>query len=473
MSAKQNQKRISLLRFWTTRYFATLCIGLIVIGTIAALWIRHAALQNRLELFEFMAEEAAAAVASHQEGRFQRGGGLPGLIKERERFLGEFEKPPTIFVLDLEGGVLFSNLPRREFKNGQTFPAKLLKKKKTVQQVKAAGTNLYVVKKPITSSDGSKIGYVAITQTKEELTKVNQEYRLLAVMLLSLAVLGWLAIYYFSRKVSRPLQQVAEAAARVRDGNYSFTLPDDVQEKEVYELVHAFQDMAERLQLLESMRAELLAGVTHELKTPVTAVSGLMQAIRDGVVKGKDADDFIAASLTETDKMQKMVEDLLDFNSFTANAVPVKLEQHNVLHLLQEIIHQWELVNSISVQLKAEINEGLLISTDSLRLQQIIVNLLNNAKHACDESGEIEVRIHDGSGKVIIDVTDHGSGIPDEEQDMIFERFYRGKVKKYKVRGLGLGLPFSKLLAEALDGELMLERSEPGHTNFRVLLPKY
>jgi signal transduction histidine kinase len=332
--------------------------------------------------------------------------------------------------------------------------------------------DLYVVKKPINSSDGSKIGYVAITQTEEELTKVNQEYRLLVVMLFSLAVLGWLAIYYFSKKVSRPIQQVAAAASRIRDGHYNFKLPEDVQEKEVYELVHGFQDMAEKLQLLESMRAELLAGVTHELKTPVTAVSGLLQAVRDGVVKGKDAEDFIVASLTETDKMQKMVEDLLDFNSFTANAVPVKLEKHNVLHLLQEIVHQWGLVHGVRVSLKAEIDKSLSFSTDSLRLQQIIVNLLNNAKHASDGSGEIEITLRDSSGMILIDVTDHGSGISEEEQHMIFERFYRGSEKKYKVRGLGLGLPFSKILAEALGGELMVERSEPGLTIFRVLLPK-
>ncbi|MFC7370287.1 ATP-binding protein [Fictibacillus iocasae] len=468
----RNNSRTTLLRFWTTRYFAILCIGLIVIGTIAALWIRHAAIENRLELFKFMAEDIALSAVSQQEGRYERRGGLPGLIKDRERFLGELDKPPAIFVVNNEGEVLFSNKRRHEFKRQGRLPSYILKNKESVQEIKSDDADVFMVKTPIVTDLGNKIGYVLITQSKEELTRVNQEFRLLAVMLCSLALLGWIAIYYFSRKISLPIQKVANAASRIRDGNYSFSLPEDVKEREVYELVQGFRDMAEKLQQLESLRAELLAGVTHELKTPVTAVSGLLQAIRDGVVEGKEMDEFIAASLAETEKMEKMVEDLLDFNSFTANAVPVKLEQHNVLHLLKEIVHQWELVHRVKISLVSEINASASIRTDSLRLQQIIVNLLNNAKHASDQNTDITVRLAVIDKQFTIEVTDYGCGIPEEEQDMIFERFYRGNEKKYKVRGLGLGLPFSKLLASAIGGQLVLHSSVQGKTVFRLRLPR-
>src|SRR5690625_4132328 len=122
---------------------------------------------------------------------------------------------------------------------------------------------------------------------------------------------------------------MAQAAEQIKEGNYQITLKEeDVQELEVYELIHAFKEMSQRLEQLETLRTELLAGVTHELKTPVTSISGLIQAVNDDVVEGEEAKEFIEISLKETTKMKKMVEDLLAFNSFAANAVPLSMKKY-------------------------------------------------------------------------------------------------------------------------------------------------
>ena len=97
-----------------------------------------------------------------------------------------------------------------------------------------------------------------------------------------------------------------------------------------------------------------------------------------------------------------------------------------------------------------------------LRLQQILLNLLNNARQAIQGKGKITITICLADAHwVAIDIQDNGPGIPAAEQDLIFERFYRGEEKKYKVRGLGLGLPFSKMLARAMGGDLKAERKQP------------
>src|SRR5690606_39001734 len=120
-------------------------------------------------------------------------------------------------------------------------------------------------------------------------------------------------------------------------------LPDYVKEQEVHDLVHSFKEMAQKLEQLEATRAELLAGVTHELKTPVTSISGLLQAVKDEVVTGEEAKDFLDISLKETTKMQVMINDLLEFNSFSANALPVTSEQHEANDLIEDMVHQWKL----------------------------------------------------------------------------------------------------------------------------------
>ncbi|MBP2241946.1 signal transduction histidine kinase [Cytobacillus eiseniae] len=466
----KNKKRISLLRYWTSRYLVTLCIGLVVIAIISALWIRHTTLENRLDMTKLMAEEIANRFVDISEGRPNRE--VSGLLTNRGRFMN-IESDPSIYIVDTIGTILSSNRPTdRMFRQ---FPREILSNEKNVQKLtfEEDGRNFYVVKAPIDTQNFS-LGWVVIIELEENLTRVNQEYRQLAIMIISLALLGWAAIYYLSRRLANPIKDVARAAKQVQAGDYNIDLPDDMKELEVYELVQSFKEMSNRLQKLESLRTELLAGVTHELKTPVTSISGLLQALNDNVVTGEDAKEFLKLSLNETSKMKIMVEDLLAFNSFAANAIPVTMETHEIKKLLLDFIHQWEIVQEDEsiVMTVTPLKESRIVHVDPMRLQQILSNLLNNAKHAIEGTGKIDVILAENSNQVIIDITDTGSGIPLEEQDLIFERFFRGEGKKYKVRGLGLGLPFSKMIAQSIGGDLVLTESTAAGTTFRITLPK-
>ena len=134
--------------------------------------------------------------------------------------------------------------------------------------------------------------------------------------------------------------------------------------------------------------------------------------------------------------LQKMVEDLLDFNSFAVGEITVNKEMLGLNELVQEICYQWSIVQEEGTKLTTHLpNEPILFDSDPVRIQQILINLLNNAKQAMGENGEIDVTVYKRDGKVSIDVHDNGSGIPINEQDLIFERFFRGEDKKHKVRG--------------------------------------
>lgn len=115
------------------------------------------------------------------------------------------------------------------------------------------------------------------------------------------------------------------------------------------------------------------------------------------------------------------------------------------------------------------------ITVDYIRLQQILVNLMNNAMHAMDGNNqsklEIQLKSNQSSSTVFIDVTDSGGGIDIEEQPFIFERFFRGEHKKFQTSGFGLGLPFSKMIAHSMGGDLELLKSTTDGTTFRLTLP--
>ncbi|UED80245.1 HAMP domain-containing histidine kinase [Lysinibacillus sp. CD3-6] len=469
----KKNKRISLLNYWTSRYLLTLFIGLAIISLISASWIRHTAFENRLDLMNFLAEETVYRLTDTTGSNNAPTDGIPGFIGNRERFSMR-EIDPILYVVDVKGNVLTSNRPMppgsannvANFLDGEEGTKKILVEtdgKKTVQ---------YVVKKKI-EKDNSVVGWVLVLEKKDNLTKVQQEYGQLALLIGALAVLGWGAIYFLSKRLVRPIKQVAEAAKQVQEGNYTFDLPQYNKEEEIFELVTSFKEMANKLEQLERTRTELLAGVTHELKTPVTSISGLLQAVRDDVVTGKDAEEFIQMALLETTKMKTMVGDLLAFNSFAVDAIPVKLVTVNVNHLVRDAVAQWEVMED-DQNVKIQVNyllDSVQVQADVVRMQQIFTNLLTNAKQAMQE-GLVTITLKQKLDSVIIAVKDTGNGISQEDQAFIFERFYRGENKKYTVRGLGLGLPLSKMMAQSIGGDLRLVESNPSGTCFEITLLK-
>ncbi|KMK76711.1 histidine kinase [Alkalihalobacillus pseudalcaliphilus] len=469
----KNKERKSLLHLWTRNYVITLVIGLLVISVISVLWIRHTTLEHRLNLTSLLGEEIAARFVEVNGGEPEYRGDVPGYISERnERY--DLNSEPTIYITTVDGTIIQVNEGQERLFRYH-IPPQLLETESLVQQIQFSETNVgtyYFVKTPILFYE-QLVGWVVIVESEEELTRLNQEYQLLFIIVISLGLLGWAAIYFVAKKFVKPIEQVAFAAKQVEEGNYDVRLPVKPTEKELYELVDSFKNMTDRLEQLESLRKELLAGVTHELKTPVTSISGLLQALKDGVVSGDEAKEFLEISLKETERLQNMVGDLVEFNSFHAKQFPIQFQQIAMNNTILEQVKQWQFTREqdISVTVKP-LPEELVMKMDPARLQQIIVNLLNNAAHAIErQDGEIKVKLYINESRLWLEVTDNGLGIKKEEQLNIFERFYRGEQKKYKIRGLGLGLPFSKLIAQAMDGDLELKESSEKGTTFILHFP--
>lgn len=432
-------------------------------------WIRQTTLENRLNLMQYLAVETADRVVQ-QDGNIGFDPFFNRMLEERANLL-DFKFEPQVFISDLNGQILYNRTGRvsRNRKAGPglgSLPAELLEGEKNVKKLKIQeGYAVYAVKSPITFN-GNQVGWVVVVQSADDLTNVNQEYRLLFIMLIGLGLLGWSVIYFLSRKISQPVQEVALAAAKVREGNYQIELNASANEEEINDLITSFKEMADRLMQLEKLRAELLAGVTHDLKTPVTSISGLVQAVRDGIVTGEEKQEFLDITLKEVDRLQTMIADLLDFNSLSAGAFSIRPEACDMNRLVQDIVRQWALTQNGDFQYRVEVpKEPIFRTTDPYRLQQVMINLLNNAYQAIKAKGAITVKLTDKS----IDVIDTGTGISPEEQPYIFERFFRGEKKKLKVRGLGLGLPFSKLLAKALNADLILKESSQEGSVFSIV----
>ncbi len=465
------QKRISLFRYWTTRYVITLCIGLLVIGVLSSLWITYSETQKRLDIMRLMAAEISDRMVD-ADGKLKTDPFLFRILDRRQESL-RLNIKPFFLILNEEKRPLF-NAPGPFSSELTGIAEQLVNTNDNATQVKLArGDELLFVKRSIQVNQ-KHVGWVVLFTHKKDITRSSTEFELLFIMLGGLGLLGWLVIYLLTRKLAQPIKNVADAAKQIVMGNYEIHLEKDSRENEMYDLIHSFKEMADRLKQLELMRTELLAGVTHELKTPVTSISGLVQAVKDDIVTGEEAKEFLDICTKETTRLQKMVEDLLDFNTFAVGDIRIRRESQNLGDLVQEITHQWQIgreEDGLELQINKPSNE-LTITTDPLRIQQIIYNLLNNAAQAIQEEGRIEVTLSETQQEIMIEVKDNGKGIPVEEQSFIFDRFYRGEEKKQLVRGLGLGLSFSRMIAQALGGNLMLTTSSPQGSAFTLILRK-
>lgn len=453
-----------------------LLIGLFLIGVASYWWIKISVREKHLEMLNLLAAEISDNVLN-DSGDLHVEPQLRGLIMNRERVLN-LKVQPFIFIINKSQQIIFSEPNQSHDHHSFHFSSEISGDAQhpvpsKTDEARIRG-HFYVIKKQIVSGS-STVGMVVIMYPRMEIAHNKEQILYLLIMLGSLALLGWGVIYLLTRKLSDPIKNVADAAKQIVSGNYWVDLNKSIKERELHELVQSFKDMANRLRQMEMMRTELLAGVTHELKTPVASMSGLIQAVKDGVVSGEEADEFLEISLKEADKLQKMVEDLLDFNSFVVGAVEVNKERYDLVQIIREMLYQWSIVQENqhqNIRLNTQYPEAaILVETDTVRIQQILYNLLNNSKQSLNKEGRIDITLHTEGDKATIEVRDNGSGIPEPEQAMIFERFYRGTEKKKHVRGLGLGLSFSRMLARTLGGDLILKESNSSGSVFQLILP--
>lgn len=474
MQQRNLKGKIPLQRYWTTRYAWTLVIGLLIVTFVSAWWIRQTTLQDRLQIMEVMAEEIANEVVSGKprNDRDLADVDVHDFLNDPGKYMN-INSNPAILITNVDGKLLYQNQAGKQ-RSLQLNPVMLMEEADITEvSLSSSSEVVYIVKKPVTVN-GVLLGWVVLLEEKAPLQEVNQEYKQLFLMVGVVALFGWLAIYIVSKRLAKPITEVAHAAEQIKDGNYDISLQEDVRELEVYELLEAFKDMSQRLEHLEKLRTELLAGVTHELKTPVTSISGLVQAVSDDVVTDDEAKEFLTMALQETNKLEKLVEDLLAFNSFATNTLPLEIEARAINEVITTAIEKWRITRGnehVQVNIRALQND-VSVKVDVMRVEQILFNLCTNAADAQMSEAIIDVDITESEDAVYIDIADAGHGIDEDEQPFIFERFYRGKTKQTTTSGFGLGLAFSKMIAEAHHGDLQLKESSEQGSTFRLTLLK-
>ena len=278
--------------------------------------------------------------------------------------------------------------------------------------------------------------------------------------------------WFISRQIVNPLRALVTLSQRIAGGHYQERL-ESKSHDELAELVHNFNQMADALEHTEVLRRELLADVTHELKTPLASIKGYMEGLQDGVIPAND--ETFQLIHHEASRLQRLVQDLQELSRAEAGQMPIhpkQIDPHSLIETAVERMRPQYAEKDIA--LSAELPPTLpTISADPDRIGQVLTNLLGNALQNTPGGGHVEISAAQAGDDLQVAVRDSGAGIAPENLERIFQRFYR--VDKSRARssgGSGIGLTVSRYLVEAHHGRIWAESAGLGQGSvFRFTVP--
>jgi len=272
-------------------------------------------------------------------------------------------------------------------------------------------------------------------------------------------------------RLTRPLREMEDAADRVAGGDLTVTVPPAGTE-ELDHVAQAFNGMVSRLRERDDRGRAFLMNVTHDLRTPLTAIRGHAAALRDGIVPADQVDRSLGAIESEATRLGDMVSDLLDLARIDANQfriAPVVVEPQAILAEAQAA--QLAIAEHKQVTFTQRMGRLGPLVTDPKRFRQIIDNLLENAIRWTPAGGTVTVETHAGpDGGISITVADSGPGVPPDQREAIFTAFHSEPSPDGRT-GAGLGLAICRQLAGALGGDVRVQDAPHGGAAFVLRLP--
>ncbi|HJS27134.1 MAG TPA: ATP-binding protein [Actinomycetota bacterium] len=283
---------------------------------------------------------------------------------------------------------------------------------------------------------------------------------------IALVIARWVA-----RGMTQPLRDMAQAAHRMETGDYSQRVTTESRD-EVGQLAVAFNRMSSELESLERLRRDLVANVSHELKTPISALRAHLENLLDGVERPDP--ETLQVMLAQSERLGRLVDQLLELSRLESGDVPLDRGSVELAPLVAEVLSEIEVARpDRRVRLADAVPEDIPpLFADRERVHQVLFNLLDNAVRFTPAGGRVTVSASGHNGSVDVAVADTGPGISPEDLPRVFERFYR--VDRSRSRddgGTGIGLAIARSVVEAHGGRIWAE-SQPGQgSTFTFELP--
>jgi signal transduction histidine kinase len=294
-------------------------------------------------------------------------------------------------------------------------------------------------------------------------------------------IAGFIA-FSLSRKIAQPLRAINKSARELAAGNFKSRIHVE-RDDEIGQITSAFNYAAAEIEktVLEQkklavLRKNLLDNVSHDFRTPLSAIQGYTELMLDGLLPPEDRSKYLHLILDNSKHLDRLLQDLMELSSIESGDVKLKKEYLRAQEIAQRSYNSISTrADSKNISIKLQVSERLpAIIADRDRMHQILVNLLGNAVQYTPEGGTVWLRAYPAADKdrIVFEIEDTGVGIPPDEQGRIWERFYKvDKARGNAKKSPGLGLAITRQLVELHGGDVDVD-SKPGRgSTFRVSIP--
>ena len=286
-------------------------------------------------------------------------------------------------------------------------------------------------------------------------------------------IIMFFAMFAITYRLTKPLKMMSEATKAMAKGDFSKRIPV-TSDDEIGELAISFNQMTNSLVQLENMRRSFVANVSHELKTPMTTIGGFIDGIIDGTIEYDKQQYYLQIVSQEIKRLSRLVQSMLSMAKLESGEYILKPELFDFRELLCTIvISQEQRIERNSLNITGlDTIQSVSVKADKDFIHQVIYNLVDNAVKFTDDGGTINFSLKSDSRKLLFEITNTGKGIPQNQLDYVFERFYKvDKSRSANKNSTGLGLYIAKTIISAHGGKISVASKENEFTTFKVILP--
>jgi signal transduction histidine kinase len=399
------------------------------------------------------------------------------LNSERAQYILENvadDEPANVELIDWRGNVVADSsgvIPERHVDTPDFKAA--LQGETEVWRGKNLNTDerVMAVSIPFRSSEGTVLGILRYVTSTEQIHAaiVQISFAALALGLLVILLVTGISLL-LAKSIVNPIQNIIRVAEQFALGNFTVKV-NKQQDDEIGKLADTLNYMSEEIKKSDQVKNNFLSSISHELRTPLTSIKGWGETIILGDLRDKgEAKEGLRIICNETDRMIKLVEELLEFSCFQSGRIKLNRNTVNFNGIVTDVVHQLS-VNAEDKNIDFQVsldNKLPMIVGDQNRLKQVMINLLDNAIKFSPSDGSINIGTTRIEDSVVVEVADNGEGINLNDLPRVTEKFYKANINR---SGSGLGMSIVKEIVELHQGDMEIESQLGAGTKVTVVLP--
>ena len=380
------------------------------------------------------------------------------------------EQDKSFYLYD-ESGTLLYQIGDASFHVDSEIVHEVLREKQPAHKMSDDDQHIFIAASPIDIDASVEVKAIVMVSYGFDREFNQMKYLFILASIISIAITG-LFIYYLSKRITAPLREMNRVALHIAKGQFDQRVKIKTRD-ELGQLGETFNYMAQELAGLDQMRKDFVANVSHDLRSPLTSIHGFVRAFLDDTIPSERKRHYFTIMKEQTERMMKLVNDLLDMARIEAGQLEIRPVMFNLSELVRQVVARMEpefVKKQINVDLICEEAQDIHVFADPDRIDQVIVNLIQNAVQFSSPDRSIEL-ILKKEEQAVVSIRDYGPGIRQEDIESIWERFYKADRARTKKTGTGLGLSIVKHILDLHQTDIQVESEVEIGTTFTFMLP--